>query len=82
MHSHELIVEENNPIIKDYSYSEVESNGIKVFVRSICKKDNINAFLEVLKKYYDYSLEFVDTNAHFISVFLIYSEALKYHIAT
>lgn len=62
MHSHELIVEENNPIIKDYSYSEVESNGIKVFVRSICKKDNTNAFLEVLKKYYDYSLEFVDTN--------------------
>ena len=53
---------ENNPIIKDYSYSEVESNGIKVFVRSICKKDNTNAFLEVLKKYYDYSLEFVDTN--------------------
>ena len=50
MHSHELIVEENNPIIKDYSYSEVESNGIKVFVRSICKKDNTNAFLEVLKK--------------------------------
>lgn len=49
MHSHELIVEENNPIIKDYSYSEVESNGIKVFVRSICKKDNTNAFLEVLK---------------------------------
>ena len=62
MHSHELIVEENNPIIKDYSYSEVESNGIKVFVRSICKEDNTNAFLEVLKKYYDYSLEFVDTN--------------------
>ena len=62
MHSHELIVEENNPIIKDYSYSEVESNGIKVFVRSICKKDNTNAFLEVLKKYYDYFLEFVDTN--------------------
>lgn len=62
MHSHELIVEENNPIIKDYSYSEVESNGIKVFVRSICKKDNTNAFLEVLKKYYDYSLEFIDTN--------------------
>lgn len=62
MHSHELIVEENNPIIKDYSYSEVESNGIKVFVRNICKKDNTNAFLKVLKKYYDYSLEFVDTN--------------------
>ena len=60
--SHELIVEESNPLIKDYSYSEVESNGIKVFVRSICKKDNTNAFLEVLKKYYDYSLEFVDTN--------------------
>ena len=62
MHSHELIAKENNPIIKDYSYSEVESNGIKVFVRSICKKGNTNAFLEVLKKYYDYSLEFVDTN--------------------
>lgn len=62
MHSHELIVEENNPIIKDYSYSEVESNGIIVFVRSICKKDNTNAFLDILKKYYDYSLEFVDTN--------------------
>ena len=62
MHSHELIVEENNQLIKDYSYSEVESNGLKVFVRSICKKDNTNAFLEILKKYYDYSLEFVDTN--------------------
>lgn len=45
MHSHKLIVEENNPIIKDYSYSEIESNGIKVFVRSICKKDNTNAIL-------------------------------------
>ena len=60
MHSHELIVEENNPIIKDYSYSEVESNGIKVFVRNICKKDNTTSFLEILKKYYAYSLEFVD----------------------
>ena len=62
MHSHELVVEESNPIIRDYSYSEVESNGIKVFIRSICKKDNTSAFLEILKKYYDYSLELVDTN--------------------
>jgi len=59
MHSHELVVEETNPIIKDFSYSEVESNGLKVFVRSICKKDNTNAFLEILKKYYNYTLEIV-----------------------
>ena len=62
MHSHELIVEESNPLIKDYSYSEVESNRIRLFVRSICKKDNTNEFLEVLKKYYDYTLEVFDIN--------------------
>lgn len=62
MHSHELIVEEGNPIVESFTYSEIEVNGIKAFIRSTCTKDDTNSFLEILKKYYDYSLEFADTN--------------------
>lgn len=61
MHSHELIVEENNPLIETYSYSEIETNGLKLFVRQICKKDNTNKFIELLKTYYDFTLEIVET---------------------
>lgn len=62
MHSHELIVEENSPLIETYSYSEIETNGLKLFVRQICKKDNTNKFIELLKTYYDFTLEIVETN--------------------
>lgn len=62
MHSHELIVEENSPLIETYSYSEIEANGLKLFIRQICKKDNTNKFIELLKTYYDFTVEIVETN--------------------
>lgn len=60
MYSHELIVDENSELLKNYSYTKVEANGINVYVRSICQRDNTNEFIYVLKQLYDFELEKVE----------------------
>ena len=57
MHSHELITQEDNELTKIYSYTKVEANGMEIYIRSICKKDNTNQFLEIMKKYFSFDLE-------------------------
>ena len=62
MYSHELIIDENNEMAKNYSYTKIESNGLEVYVRSICKRDNTKEFIRVLKNRYEFILETVEEN--------------------
>ena len=57
MHSHELIIQGDNELTKIYSYTKVDANGMEIYIRSICKKDNTNQLLEMLKKYFLFNLE-------------------------
>lgn len=57
MLSHELIIKCDNELIKTYSYTKVDANGMEIYIRSICKKDNTNQLLEMLKKYFSFNLE-------------------------
>ena len=60
MYSHELIIDESNELLKNYSYTKVEANGITIYVRSICQKENTNEFINVLKQVYDFKLETIE----------------------
>ena len=60
MYSHELIIDENNEMAKNYSYTKIESNGLEVYVRSICKRDNTKEFIRTLKNRYEFILETVE----------------------
>ena len=60
MYSHELIIDESNELLKNYSYTKVEANGMTIYVRSICQKDNTNEFINVLKQVYDFKLETIE----------------------
>ena len=62
MYSHELIIDEKNELLDNYSYTKVEANGMNIYVRSICQKNDTNEFIEVLKKYYSFNLENVDNS--------------------
>ena len=62
MYSHELIIDESSELLKNYSYTKVEANGITIYVRSICQKDNTNEFINVLKQVYEFKLETVEEN--------------------
>lgn len=58
MYSHELIVsKEHEWIEKNYSYTKTLINGMELYIRSICKKDNTNEFIKMLRKYYEFKLE-------------------------
>ena len=46
MHSHELI--RINPL-EGYDYTEIEINGMKLFIRSICLSNNTIKFIKMLK---------------------------------
>lgn len=59
MYSHELIIDENNEMAKNYSYTKIEANGLEVYIRSICKKDNTNEFINEFKRIYNFKLEVV-----------------------
>ena len=60
MYSHELIINESNELLKNYSYSEVTVNDMKIFIRSICQKNHTNDFINIIKKYYEFNLDTVD----------------------
>ena len=47
------------PIIIVYTQTIDKStaNGMEIYIRSICKKDNTNQFLEIMKKYFSFDLE-------------------------
>lgn len=61
MYSHELIVIESNEWIqRNYSYTKINVNNMELYIRSICKKDNTNAFIEMLRKYYDFELKTIE----------------------
>lgn len=60
MYSQKLIVDENNKILKDYTYTKIEANDLEVYVRSICKRDNTKEFIKLLKGYYEFILETVE----------------------
>jgi len=62
MYSHELIVDGSNEILRNYSYTKVEANGIEVYVRSICKIDNTKEFIYMLRLNYEFELETVKTS--------------------
>lgn len=63
MYSHELILLENHDWIKkNYSYSKISVNNMELYIRSICKKDNTNQFIEVLRKHYNFELKTVIEN--------------------
>lgn len=57
MLSHELIIQGDNELIKTYSYTMVNANGMEIYIRSICKKDNTTQFLEIMNKYFSFKLE-------------------------
>lgn len=60
MYSHELILTESHEWIqRNYSYTKILVNGMEIYIRSICKKDNTNAFIEMIKKYYNFELKTV-----------------------
>ena len=60
MYSHELIIDPSNEMLDIYSYTKVQANKIEVYVRSICKKDNTNEFISVLRSMYDFKLETIE----------------------
>ena len=61
MYSHELIVLESNEWIqRNYSYTKINVNNMELYIRSICKKDNTNAFIDILRKYYDFELKTIE----------------------
>ena len=62
MYSHELIIDEKNELLDNYSYTKVEANGMNIYVRSICQKNDTNEFIDVLKNYYNFNLETVDNS--------------------
>lgn len=62
MYHHELIVDQNKQIIDNYSYTKVEVNGMSIYVRSICQRENTNDFINMLKKHYNFIVERVDTS--------------------
>ena len=62
MYSHELIIDEKNELLDNYSYTKVEANGMNIYVRSICQKNDTNEFIDVLKNYYSFNLETVDNS--------------------
>lgn len=58
MYSHELVVLKNHEWIqKNYSYTKVEVNGMEIYIRRICQKENTNEFIQMFKKYYDFDLK-------------------------
>ncbi len=57
MLSHELIIQGDNELIKTYSYTKVDANGMEIFIRSICKKDNTTQFLEIMNNYFSFKIE-------------------------
>ena len=57
MLSHELIIQGDNELIKTYSYTKVDANGMEIYIRSICKKDNTTHFLEIMNNYFSFKLE-------------------------
>ena len=59
MLSHELIRENS---LEGYDYEEIEVNNMKLFIRSICLSNDTNSFISVLKKYYEFEVESIDTN--------------------
>lgn len=61
MYSHELIIDESNELLKNYSYTKVEVNGMIIYVRSICQKDNTNEFINVFNNYYNFDLKTVNS---------------------
>ena len=62
MYSHELIIDEKNELLDNYSYTKVEANSMNIYVRSICQKNDTNEFIDVLKNYYNFNLETVDNS--------------------
>ena len=62
MYSHELIIDEKNELLDNYSYTKVEANGMNIYVRSICQKNDTNEFIDILKNYYHFNLENVDNS--------------------
>lgn len=60
MYSHELILTESHEWIrKNYSYTKIFVNGMELYIRCICKKDNTNEFIQMIKKYYNFELKTV-----------------------
>lgn len=57
MLSHELIIQGDNELIKTYSYTKVYANGMEIYIRSICKKDNTSQFLEIMNNYFSFKIE-------------------------
>ena len=62
MYSHELIIEDTNKLVENYSYTNIKANGLSLNIRSICKKDNTNEFINELRKFYDFKLDVVTEN--------------------
>ena len=42
---------------ENYSYTKVEVNGMEIYIRRICQKENTNEFIQMFKKYYDFELK-------------------------
>lgn len=59
MYSHELIIQGDNEFSKIYSYTKVDTNEMQIYIRSICKKDNTNKFLQMIRNYFEFKLNSV-----------------------
>lgn len=53
MHSHEIIIEDNNPLLENYSYYSKKDTNFNYNIRNICLTDDTKNFLAILKKHYD-----------------------------
>lgn len=62
MYHHELIITKDNNLLSNYSYTKILVNGLDLYVRSICQKNDTINFVKTLKQYYDFKIEQIKVN--------------------